>query len=158
MSQFPRSPLHSSVFAIVVSAVAVLLSFVFGPFLSPDAYLLFLGAVWLSTWYHGRTGGFVATGFSTLVFVFYYFGSGLARDPAPAALRRIVSYLLLSVGITWLTDSWLRGRRLLGSMLSSIGDGVLATDREGRVIFLNAVAEALTGWPAKLARRKNVGE
>ena len=72
MNQFPRSPLHSSVFAIVVTAVAVLLSFVFGPFLSPDAYLLFLAAVWASTWYHGRTGGFVATGFSTLVFAFYY--------------------------------------------------------------------------------------
>ena len=50
MNQFPRSPLHSSVFAIVVTAVAVLLSFVFGPVLSPDAYLLVLAAVWASTW------------------------------------------------------------------------------------------------------------
>jgi PAS domain S-box-containing protein len=158
MNQFPRSPLHSSVFAIVVTAVAVLLSFVFGPFLSPDAYLLFLAAVWASTWYHGRTGGFVATGFSTLVFVFYYFGSGLSRDPAPVALRRILSFLLLSVCITWLTDTWLRGRRLLASTLSSVGDAVLATDCEGRVNFLNPVAEALTGWPAKLARGKHVRE
>ena len=63
MNQLPRSPLHSSVFAIVVTALAVLLSFVFGPFLSPDAYLLFIAAVWASTWFHGRTGGFVATGF-----------------------------------------------------------------------------------------------
>ena len=158
MNQFPRSPLHSSVFAIVVTAVAVLLSFVFGPFLSPDAYLLFLAAVWASTWYHGRTGGFVATGFSTLVFAFYYFGSGLSRDPAPVAMRRILSFLLLSVSITWLTDAWLRGRSLLASTLASIGDAVLATDREGRVTFLNPVAEALTGWPAKLARGKHVRE
>jgi two-component system cell cycle sensor histidine kinase/response regulator CckA len=158
MSPMPRSPLHSSVFAIVVTAVAVLLSFVFGPFLSRDAYLLFLAAVWLSTWYHGRTGGFVSAGFASMVFVFYYFGSGLSRDPSPVALRRILSFLLLSVGITWLTDSWLRGRRLLASALSSIGDAVLATDREGRVTFLNPVAEALTGWPAKLARGKNAGE
>jgi two-component system, cell cycle sensor histidine kinase and response regulator CckA len=158
MSQLPRSPLHSSVFAIVVTALAVLLSFVFGPFLSPDAYLLFIAAVWASTWFHGRTGGFVATAFSTLVFVFYYFGSGLSPDPAPSALRRTLSFLLLSVGITWLTDSWLRGRKLLGSMLASIGDAVLATDREGRIIFMNSVAEALTGWPAKLARGKNVRE
>jgi PAS domain S-box-containing protein len=30
--------------------------------------------------------------------------------------------------------------------LASIGDGVLTTDEQGRVTFLNAVGEALTGW------------
>ena len=30
--------------------------------------------------------------------------------------------------------------------LSSIGDAVITTDGEGRVTFLNPVAESLTGW------------
>jgi len=34
----------------------------------------------------------------------------------------------------------------LAVTLRSIGDGVIATDTEGRVILLNQVAEALTGW------------
>jgi PAS domain S-box-containing protein len=31
--------------------------------------------------------------------------------------------------------------------LASIGDAVISTDAEGRVTFLNGVAEPLTGWP-----------
>lgn len=38
-------------------------------------------------------------------------------------------------------------RERLQVTLASIGDGVISTDAEGRVTFLNGVAEALTGWP-----------
>ncbi len=42
--------------------------------------------------------------------------------------------------------------------LRSIGDGVLTTDIEGRVTFLNKVAENLTGWPDAEARGKSSQE
>jgi PAS domain S-box-containing protein len=37
-------------------------------------------------------------------------------------------------------------REWLQVTLAAIGDGVIATDREGRVRFLNAAAQRLTGW------------
>ena len=43
------------------------------------------------------------------------------------------------------------GRRLLQTILMSIGDGVIATDAEGRVTFLNRVAENLTGCTMRQA-------
>ena len=38
-------------------------------------------------------------------------------------------------------------REWFQTTLASIGDAVIATDRQGRVVFLNPVAAVLTGWP-----------
>ena len=43
-------------------------------------------------------------------------------------------------------------RELLRVTLRSIGDAVITTDIEGRVTYLNAVAESLTGWTQREAR------
>ena len=51
----------------------------------------------------------------------------LARRRAEDALRK--------------QSAWLR------VTLASIGDAVISTDAEGRVTFMNGVAEMLTGWP-----------
>ncbi|HEX5689373.1 MAG TPA: PAS domain S-box protein, partial [Roseiflexaceae bacterium] len=40
--------------------------------------------------------------------------------------------------------------------LGSIGDAVIATDTQGRVTFLNDVAEALTGWPMAEAQGQEI--
>jgi two-component system cell cycle sensor histidine kinase/response regulator CckA len=60
--------------------------------------------------------------------------------------------------VTWVTAGLRESRRLLSATLSSIADAVIATDREGRITFLNSVAETLTGWPRNEAHGKPVGE
>jgi PAS domain S-box-containing protein len=42
--------------------------------------------------------------------------------------------------------------------LSGIGDGVIATDADGKVTFMNAVAEQLTGWAGTSSRGKPLEE
>jgi PAS domain S-box-containing protein len=48
-------------------------------------------------------------------------------------------------------DSLRRQRETLEVTLSSIGDAVIVTNAQGRVTFMNAVAEELTGWTVQAA-------
>ena len=54
--------------------------------------------------------------------------------------------ILMGALLLWLGSSWRDSRRMLASSLSSIADAVVTTDRKGRITFLNAAAETLTGW------------
>jgi PAS domain S-box-containing protein len=49
-------------------------------------------------------------------------------------------------------------RQLLQTTLTSIGDAVIATDAEGRVTFLNTVAQVLTGYEAAEASNRPLDE
>ena len=62
----------------------------------------------------------------------------LARRRAEEALRK--------------QSEWLR------ITLSSIGDAVISTDAEGRVTFMNGVAETLTGWTQAEAAGRPLSE
>jgi two-component system, cell cycle sensor histidine kinase and response regulator CckA len=152
------SPLHSSVFALALSAIALLVSLLFRP-LEPIFYLPFLVAVLASAWYYGGVAGYTATALSTVAVVFllvrlhppwYAGGSNI--------LIGLVSFVASSVGATALISGWLTSRSMLTATLSSIGDGVLATNREERITFLNTVAEVLTGWRRAEAMGKTIGE
>nr|WP_320025677.1 PAS domain S-box protein [uncultured Acetobacterium sp.] len=46
--------------------------------------------------------------------------------------------------------------KLLETTLISVGDGVISCDQEGRVLFINRVAENLTGWTKKEALNKPI--
>jgi PAS domain S-box-containing protein len=67
--------------------------------------------------------------------------------------------VLLSLGIERRAASRIRrSEEWLATTLTSIGDGVIATDARGAVRFLNPVAAALTGWSQQDARGRPLDE
>jgi len=55
-------------------------------------------------------------------------------------------------------DSQRKSEEKLSATLSSIGDAVIATDTKGKVVFMNPVAEKLSGWTEKESTGKNIKE
>ncbi len=66
--------------------------------------------------------------------------TGDGGDVHAQSVSRFASGAIPAVVLAANSAEWLR------VTLSSIGDGVITTDRNGRVTFLNPVAQALTGW------------
>ena len=56
------------------------------------------------------------------------------------------------------TEALRESEQRWATTLASIGDAVIATDVEGKIAFMNAVAEALTGWTLRDASQKPVTE
>ena len=155
MFQLKGSPLHSSVFALALTALAVLVSLLLRPLLEPNFFLPFLMAVFCCAWYYGHVGGFTATVLCTAALAAFLVE---IRAPLYAGGANVMAFLAISVAATGLISGWHTSRSMLTATLSSIGDGVLATDREERITFLNPVAEALTGWRRADALGKPLGK
>lgn len=70
--------------------------------------------------------------------------------------------LKLAIEIT--LNKYLKEKKLkqdqhwLTTVLKSIGDGVITSDREGKITFMNPSAEALTGWQQQEARGQKATE
>jgi PAS domain S-box-containing protein len=116
----------------------------------------FLAPIIISAYLGGLGPGLLATALSALLT--YYVLLGPVRSLPTSSLFSTMEWASLIAGgtlVTILIDSLHRARhqaeasqRLQAVTLASIGDAVITTDSEGRVTFLNAEAERLTGWPS----------
>ncbi len=148
----------------VAATAAVLLvrRFALGGLLGADLPLyLFLFAVMAAAWCGGLGPGLLATALGGLAGTYFF----IERDGwsvAHAGDRvRALMFLVAGVAVSCFAEAVYRGwdradqqRESLRVTLASIGDAVLTTDAEGRVLSLNPVAVILTGWaPAEAVGR-----
>ena len=77
--------------------------------------------------------------------------------PTLPRLRSVIDSLTLEVHKRRTAEeSLLDSQENLAVVLASIGAGFIATDRDGRVSRMNAVAEKVTGWAEGEARGRNI--
>ncbi len=110
----------------------------------PQALLLLVALGWLRL--NGERAGLYETAFGTSLLVL---GGGLLLSlliwRAARQLERLDVARREAADTERATDARLR------VTLHSIGDAVIATDAAGRISFMNAVAESLTGWTQSAA-------
>lgn len=163
-----RTLLGRSATALISLAGALLLRWALDPILQNDLPLVTLfGAVaitvWVARWRFALITSVLGYGLATYFFVgprnqlsfrlshlvglvlyavscaiIIYFGERMHRANARV--------LEVSASRIQLQDALTSEKELLATTLASIGDAVIVTDSEGRIVSLNTEAERLTGW------------
>lgn len=155
MMRVRRSPVHQIAIVVALTSLALLASFLLRP-VNPDSFTLFLASVAVSAWFYGLRAGLLATAISAMAVLFFFPPPPLQpwTVQSSSLLIRFAAFVLVSVLISVLTAGLLNSRGLLAATLSSIGEAVVVTDRDGRITFLNPAAEGLTGWKQTEAKGK----
>ncbi len=162
-----RSRLAAYLLALAVVLLAVIVRLLLDPLLGDQmAFTLLFGAVGLAAWYGGRGPALLAVAAGALLTDYFVLAPRHSWAIIGDQTSRVLVYLTVSALLVAVLDAMRRtqhraeaaARALdlqqewLRTTLASIGDGVLATDRDGNVTMLNGVAQQLTGWTQDAAR------
>jgi len=168
------TPLQRYGVPILFVALATLLRLLLEKWLGKTVpFILYFPAVVASAWFGGLWAGILATWLSTLAawyFVVLPATSFFLLDPI--TLLQFCLFLSVAYLISFLVEALHKARlraerseeqslaetERFHTTLASIGDAVITTDTAGKVTFLNAVAESLTGWKQKEAAGKHLDE
>ena len=139
--------------AVVSIALGWVLRETLTPSIGPTAlpFITFFPAVAMAAWYGGFGPGLFAIALATFASSWSFFeplNSFGLDDPVPLVAFVIAALFIVSAveAMHGARRELARARDVLSTTLQSIGDGVVVTDAEGRVTFLNPEAERLTGW------------
>lgn len=150
-------------FAILVTGIALLVRLPLWPVLGHTVpYVTFVPAIMLAGYRGGLGPGLLATLLSGLAANFFLVEPILSLATANwVDTSGEIAFLLSGAFMSWLNELLHRSARRSGAneerlrvTLRSIADGVIVTDKNGKVCFLNPVAQLLTGWTEEEATGK----
>jgi PAS domain S-box-containing protein len=156
MRESPRARLVPYGVAVLATALTLLVRWALMPVLGERAlYSTFFPAVAICAYLGGLWPGLLATGLSALsVSLFIRPPHYSPQTDSASDAVALTLFVLVGTFISGLSEALHRSRRRIEASerryavtLASIGDAVIATDTQARVIFLNPTAETLTGWP-----------
>jgi PAS domain S-box-containing protein len=158
---YVRRPVRAYAIAFAALAAAVLLRWVLDPAMGDLFPLVTLfAAVAIAVWAAGWIAATLVTIVGYLVCAYLFVpprGSLVIADLQ--TLVGLAAYLVTCALIIAIGKRMLRAQshaaergEMLRVTLGSIGDGVITTDTEARITYLNAVAATLTGWTPEEAR------
>jgi PAS domain S-box-containing protein len=165
MSQVKHSPVLRYGVAVLCVALAATLTSLIPTFQERAPFTLFFAGIILVSVYYGFGEALLAIALSVLVGAYLFLPPvHTLRVGADGALR-LTTFTFLTLLINFLTYRIKRAERSarvseqqLSTTLMSIGDAVISTDTEGQIVFMNAVAQSLTGWKLDEARGQRLEE
>jgi PAS domain S-box-containing protein len=158
--QEKRTTPYGYLVAVVSVAVCVALTLWLRPFLQPMQLFFLWCAVLATAVISGARAAFVAVALSAGAAAWLIFEPvGQLSFHKPTDLARLALFVVFATAISAAVGNRRRVQaqamainEWLTTTLQSIGDAVIATDDNGHVVFMNRVAQGLTGWDLEEAR------
>ena len=127
-------------------------------------FAFFYLAVFVSVWVGGRGPALFSIALSLVVADILFLPTALLNPDFSGIIPNLF-FLGIALMAVFLLERSRRAERAareargsLETTLRSIGDAVISTDTAGRVVFMNPVAERLTGWTLADARERSLNE
>jgi PAS domain S-box-containing protein len=158
-------PLKRYVIALLAAAVAFAASSVTIPLSPAMPWVFSFAAVMVTAWFCGQGPSLVTTAFLIVLGRFFFMSPRYTFTFNNNNSIQVLVFSCVSLFIGFLASARRRAegheraeRRRFQATVMSIGDAVIATDAASRVVFMNGVAERLTGWNMALAEGKRLEE
>jgi PAS domain S-box-containing protein len=140
-------------FAIVVTAIGLLLTVLAQPIIPGLRYMILILAVVISAQNGGFSAGLLSSVLSAVLTNLLLNEPRFALITTPTDLPPLVLFLIVTISLSWLEENRQHTHRALHEsrneldlVLKGISDGVSAQDAAGRIIFANEPAAQLSGF------------